>query len=102
MILYDLATVVRSKNAGPFTLTIDLIFASDADMDRALRAPGFDAESIARLYGVPREAVTIHELRTARAIKVSLPRTVSSGAVGDRDVYGSQQHMPLGRLPIPR
>ena len=102
MTLYDLATVVRSKNAGPFTLTVDLIFASEADMGRALRAPGFDPGSIARLYGVPSAAVAIHELRPARAIKVSLPRRVSSGAVGDRDVYGSQQHMPLGRITVPR
>ena len=101
MTLYEFATVVRSKNAGPFTLTVDLIFASEADMDRALRAPGFDRPSIALLYGVPEEAVAIHEFRPARAVKVSLPRLVSSGAVGDRDVYGSQQHMLLGRIRIP-
>ena len=70
-------------------------------MDRVLRAPGFDAESIAHLYGVATDAVAIHELRPARAIKVSLPRAVSSGAVGDRDVYGSQQHMPLAGIAVP-
>ena len=101
MTIYDLATVVRSKNAGPFTLTIDLIFASEADMDRALRTPGLDSGSIARLYGVPTDDVAIHELRPACAIKVSLPRSVSSGAVGDPDVYGSQQHMPVARIVVP-
>lgn len=100
MTLYELATVVRSKNAGPFTLTIDLIFASEADMDRALRSPGFDRESIAKLYSAHTESVAIHELRTACALKISLPRDIPSGSVGDRDVYGSQQHMPIAKIHI--
>ena len=101
MILYDLATVIRSKNAGPFTLTIDLIFPSVADVDRALRAPGMTPEAIAGLYAVDPDQVSIHCLRSACAVKVTLPRRISSGAPGDTDVYGSQQHMALARLEIP-
>ena len=102
MTLYDLATVIRSKNAGPFTLTIDLIFASEADMDSALAAPGLTPDSIAGLYNVPASAVAVHELRQACALKITLPRRVSSGSARDRDVYGSQQHMPLGRIGLNR
>jgi len=100
MTLYELATVIRSKNAGPFTLTIDLIFASEGDMDRTLKAPEFNRKSVAKLYSVPPETVAIHELRAACALKISLPRDIPSGAVGDRDVYGSQQHMPIAKIAV--
>ena len=100
MTLYDLATVIRSKNAGPFTLTIDLIFPSLEDMDRALQAPGLTPAAIADRYGVEPGQVSIHGLRPACAVKVTLPRRVSSGAPGDTDVYGSQQHMPLADIEV--
>ena len=33
-------------------------------------------------------------------IKVTLPRQISSGAPGDRDVYGCGQHFPLAGLEL--
>lgn len=100
MKLYDLATVVRSKNAGPFLLTVDLFFQGDSDMDRVLRSPGFCCEGIALLYGVPAQEVHIRPFARVHAIKVTLPRRVSSGAPGDGDVYGCQQHFPLAGLEV--
>src|SRR6266852_2740389 len=39
MQLQDLAQVVRSKNAGPRRITLDVIFRSDADYQRAGARP---------------------------------------------------------------
>ena len=100
MKIYELATVIRSKNAGPFTLTIDLLFDSAADLRRVLGSPDFQAEAIASLYGTTAGAVHIYPFERVLAIKVSLPRPVSSGAPGDVDVYGSQQHLALGEIEI--
>jgi hypothetical protein len=99
--LYDCARVIRSKNAGPFTLTIDLMFADSISLDRVLRSPVFRAEVIAALYGVSPDFVRILPFPRVLAIKVSLPRPgSSSGAPSDRDIYGSQQHFPLADLEI--
>ena len=98
--IYDLAAVCRSKNAGPFQLTIDLMFAADADFARVLAAPEFTAERIARLYHLADSQVAIKPFARIRTIKVVMPRRISSGAPGDTDVYGSQQHFPLGALEI--
>ena len=99
--LYDLARVIRSKNAGPFTLTVDLIFADPASLRRALDSPALTVERIGELYGVDPAAVRIMPFERVLAIKVSLPRPgPSSGAPGDRDVYGSQQHFPLAELSV--
>ena len=101
MILYDLAKVVRSKNAGPFTLTIDLMFDDRQMFDRVLTSDRFTEESIADLYGIDASSVQICPFERIRTIKVSLPRSgSSSGAPGDRDVYGCQQHFPLANLEI--
>ena len=50
MRLYDIAFVCRSKNAGPFHLTIDLMFTDRASFDRVLHSPAFTPETIAGLY----------------------------------------------------
>ena len=100
MRLYDLARVIRSKNAGPFTLTLDLFFADAAAFRRVLDGPAFTRKTIAELYKTTSEQVQIHPFEEILAIKVSLPRSVGSGAVGDRDVYGAQQHFPLGDIEI--
>jgi hypothetical protein len=99
MQLYDLAEVMRSKNAGPFTLTIDIQCNSLEDYDRVLASPEFSVENIALLYGMSASAIAIHPFTAIRTIKVTMPRAwASSGAPGDRDVYGCQQHFPLGEI----
>src|SRR6202140_3310028 len=59
MKLQDFAQVVRSKNAGPRRFTLDVIFRSDADYQRAAKSEALTAEKIAPLYGVPASAVTV-------------------------------------------
>jgi len=100
MRLYDIAEVIRSKNAGPFTLTLDLIFKNNEDFEQVLNAPDFNRKQIAEIYKVKTDKVKIHPFKTIKAIKISMPRTISSGAPGDNDVYGSQQHLPLANLTI--
>jgi len=95
MKLQDLASVVRSKNAGPRRLTLDLMFAGDADYRRAVQSPSLTVERVAALYGVPVADVAIHPYPLGRAIKITLSRQVMAGDPGDRDVYGAQQHAPL-------
>ncbi|NLF68095.1 MAG: DUF4387 domain-containing protein [Candidatus Anammoximicrobium sp.] len=101
MRLYDWAQVIRSKNAGPFTLTIDLVFADQAQMERVLTADSFTPARIAGLYGVDATSVRIVPFPAIRTIKVTMPRPDgSSGAPDDRDVYGCQQHFPLADLEV--
>lgn len=97
-LLADLAKVVRSKNAGPTLVTIDVLFADTLSLERALRA--FDAAAIARLYGLPPHRVKVIAFVPALAIKVVMPRRLVAGEPGDRDVYGAQQHAPLLGLEI--
>jgi hypothetical protein len=99
--LGDLAKLVRSKNAGPFWLTIDIMF-DDADAYRRARdAEIVNRAVIAKLYNrSPNEIIVVNH-NTAHAIKVSFPRPQSSGSKLDSDVYGGQQYAPLLGLEVP-
>jgi Domain of unknown function (DUF4387) len=100
MKLQDVAQVVRSKNAGPRRLTLDIIFRDDADYQRAVQSEALKPEKIAPLYDVAANTVTVINYPLGRAIKVVVPRKIMSGDPGDRDVYGAQQHTPLLELNI--
>ncbi len=102
MKLSDLATVIRSKNAGPFELTFDVLFANHDDFERVVRSKVFSAEAFADLFCISvSDVIAVVEFEPALAIKVTIKRTRSSGAFGETDVYGAQQHAPLLSLEIP-
>ncbi len=98
--LSDIAEVVRSKNAGPFVVTFDVLFAREEEFE-AVRAAGLvTRKAVAALYGVSENEMLNFDFHPfARAIKFSIRRPVGSGAPGDSDVYGAQQHAPLLDLP---
>lgn len=95
MRLQDLAEVIRSKNAGPRKLTLDVMFATDADYRRVADSGALNPSRIAGLYGLAAQEVAVIPYPLGRAIKITMPRPVTSGDPGDRDVYGAQQHTPL-------
>lgn len=95
MKLQDIAQVIRSKNAGPRCLTLDVMFVEDADFQRVLQSGALNPKAISEAYGVPAEQISIIEYPLGRAIKITIPRRITAGDPGDRDVYGAQQHAPL-------
>lgn len=99
--LKDIAKACKSKNAGPFEVTLDIMF-DDAALFERVRATGvINAALIASLYGVPESSVLFTEYPPAYAWKATLPRRIPSGAVGDSDIYGAQQHAPLLDIDVP-
>ena len=102
--LGELADVMRSKNAGPFQFTIDLMFNDRATYDRVVSSGVISPGVIAPLYDVEEALVRIMPFDRVRAIKITIPRRTGengSGSAFDRDVYGAQQHGPLVELAIP-
>jgi hypothetical protein len=93
--LGDLAELVRSKNAGPFWLTIDVFLATQSDYTRVTNSLLTDPEHIATTFGVPAVTVRIFTLPNLNAIKVSVPRPVVQGSLHDTDLHAGQQYIPL-------
>lgn len=86
---------IRSKNAGPFWMTIDVIFANDGDFRVAVESSLTSASTMASIYGVEVDTVMIFPMPQLRAIKISMPRPVTQGALADRDAHAGQQFVPL-------
>jgi hypothetical protein len=93
--LAELASVVRSKNAGPLTISFDLMFPSEAAYLQAARSPGLAAAALSVVFDWPEQDIKVTHYSAALAIKIAMPRAIVSGSPGDRDVYGAQQHLPL-------
>ena len=99
--LWELAALIRSKNAGPFWLTIDVMFDDTETYELVRRSGVLTPESIAATYRTDVANVKFIAHDAARALKVSLPRPAVSGSAGDGDVYGGQFHAPLVDLEVP-
>lgn len=98
----QLARVIRSKNAGPYELTLDIIFNDQASFDLAAKSKVINIENISKLYQVTTDKIiSIVEFPQALAIKATIVRSRPSGALGETDVYGAQQHAPLLKIEIP-
>ncbi len=94
--IIELAKVIRSKNSSPFELTFDIIF-KDSDIFKKVRDKNLiNKKLIADIYKLKEEDILdIIYFEPALAVKFGMKRIVPSGAPGDTDVYGAQQHGPL-------
>lgn len=93
--LGDMAAYVRSKNAGPFWVTID-IFCGDSDrFNRLRRAPGLERTAIARLYRSRVQEILRFDMADLNVIKISFPRSCAQGACRDADMHAGQLFVPL-------
>ena len=98
--LWQFTKLIRSKNAGPFELTFDIMFKDRESYDRVLKSGVLSPETVAQVYGVRLEEVRFFEIEQIHTVKFSIPRKVFSGDVGDTDIYGGQFHGPLVRLLV--
>ncbi len=99
--LIDVTEVIRSKNAGPFELTFDIIFKEWDMFEKFCKAKVINEELIADLYNIDvSKVINIIEFKPAKAIKATIERPMASGDLGETDVYGAQQHAPLLDLVV--
>ena len=99
--LYDCAKVIRSKNSGPFEITLDVLF-DDPNIYQRIKAGDYiNKKTISKLYHIEEDRIMhIVFFDMALGFKITFARKISSGTCFDTDVYGAQQHAPLGELRI--
>jgi len=102
MRLYDLASTIRSKNAGVNQITFDIIFPDRKTYERAVRSGAITRDSIAKLYKIPESRISdFVTFEVGNAIKFTIYRLRPSGSPGDWDILGCQQYGPLLDVEIP-
>lgn len=93
--LRDIARHVRSKNAGPFWVTIDIFLDSDIAFERVSNAGWLNPSSISRVFGVGAGTVKVFPIPAQRVLKISFPRRHPQGSIFDRDQHSGQQFVLL-------
>lgn len=100
--LSDLASTVRSKNAGVNQVTFDIIFPDRESYRRVLATRVITRESVAELFRIPTSRISdFVTFDVANAIKFTIYRERPSGSPGDWDILGCQQYGPLLDIDIP-
>jgi hypothetical protein len=94
--LKDVARMIRSKNAGPFEITIDIIFKNNEDLHKVWDNGIIDKKKIFEIYHIePEKISTLEIFEAANAIKITFPRPRAQGSVGEVDMHAAQQHVPI-------
>jgi hypothetical protein len=91
---------VRSKNAGPFWITIDLFFDGEENFRKYRDATALGPGLFATLYGTDADQVKRLAVDSLRMIKISYPRPQPQGWMGERDMHGGQQFARLLEVEI--
>ncbi|WP_329903715.1 DUF4387 domain-containing protein [Porphyromonas pogonae] len=99
--LIDIASVIRSKNSGPYELTFDVIFKDFDTYNEVKSAKAINEQNFCALYGIPEtDIINLIYFDPAKAVKITIVRPIPSGALGETDVYGAQQHAPLMGMTV--
>ncbi len=96
--LGDLVVEVRSKNAGPFWVTVDVFCGEPSAYKQANQL--LTTERVARLYQLPIATLKRFELPELHVLKFSFPRPVIQGSRYDRDMHGAQYSALLAELKL--
>ncbi|KAG5792711.1 hypothetical protein H9Q69_008236 [Fusarium xylarioides] len=105
--LSDLCRIVRSKNAGPYEITIDAMFASKEAYEAVKSSDLLSPSKVAKAIGISEEDIIwIGFFDPAISFKVTIPRIrsgkkKSAGGFMENDIHGSQEHMGLASLKLP-
>lgn len=99
--LFEMAKVLRSKNSGPFEVTLDVLFDNYENYIKVKKSGIINKKTICKLYNITEDKiVNIVFFDQALGFKITILRDISSGTIGDRDVYGAQQYAPLINLEV--
>ena len=98
--LNDVCRYVRSKNAGPFWVTLDLFFDSAESYAKYHDDPAISSDAIAAVYGVDAALVRRFPVESLSMVKISYPRATPQGGVHERDMHSGQQFVPLLELRL--
>jgi hypothetical protein len=98
--LREVTRSVRSKNAGPFWVTVDIFFDGPTSYARYRADPALAAEALAARLAANPSLVRRFEIDALNAIKLSYPRATPQGGVVERDMHSGQQYLPLLEIEL--
>ncbi len=96
--LQDIAQKIRSKNAGPFWLTVDIFCGGQVPYKQV--CSNLRTDQVAKIFGIPADQIKRFEIPELNVVKLSLPRPTTQGARQDRDLHGASWASLIATLEI--
>ena len=93
--LSDICRYIRSKNAGPFWITVDLFFNDRTTFDLYVESPGLACKALAPHLGVAADEIRRFDVAALGVIKFSYRRREPQGGMVERDMHGGQYFADL-------
>lgn len=93
--LGEVSRHVRSKQAGPFWVTIDIWFDGPGSFERYSASPALSPEVFGRLFGTNPALVKHIPVPDLNLVKISYPRATPQGGMVERDMHSGQQYVRL-------
>ena len=90
---------VRSKNAGPFWLTVDIFCKANRPVEDI--SDLLTDDQVAALFAVEAGVIQRYALPEIGVLKFSLPRPKVQGTREDRDMHGASFAILLEELEVP-
>ena len=87
---------IRSKNAGPFWITVD-VFCGDKKVYKDIRNK-LKNSKISNLFMISEQDLNRFEIDNLNVIKFSFPRKTIQGDIFDRDMHGAQLAVLLSEM----
>ena len=78
---------IRSKNAGPFWVTVDLFFKNKDSFFYACK--NISNEEVSNILKIKRNHLKRFDIENLKVIKFSFPRNNIQGSRLDRDMHGA-------------
>lgn len=94
----DYVQQVRSKNAGPFWVTIDIFCGTEEAYERVSRL--LSTAQVVDAMQQPEQIIKRFDIPALHVVKFSIPRPVVQGHHSDRDMHGAQWAVLVAELNL--
>lgn len=84
--LSEIACIIRSKNSGPFQITLDVLFDDEEHFERVKNADIFNSDVLTKLYQLKSKDLICTNMyfKPALAWKGTIVRPWAQGSIGER------------------
>ena len=97
-----LAKTIRSKNAGVYHLTFEIIFDNKKNYELVKKSKIFNKDLFVNIFKLKRGDIVYFDFfEPGLAIKATINRPIPAGEPEDTDIFGCQQYSPLLKIKIP-
>ena len=89
---------IRSKNAGPYWVTIDVFCKNKKSFIEISNK--LNTDLLSKTFKIKKNKIKTFEIENLNVYKISFPRSLVQGHMKDRDMHGAQYSLILSEMKL--